>query len=69
MKGGHQKDYGVCPRCNNNKPYKLVYDASEYGLVGILTFKYNKMYAFKCPVCPNFEYISKELAQAIIKGR
>lgn len=68
VKGNHSKEYGQCPRCHNNDNYKLVYDASEYGFVGVLSFKYNKQYAFKCPICPNFDYISNELAKSIIKG-
>ena len=67
-KGARVKDFGVCPRCQNSKPYKLVYDSNEYGFPGLLSFKYNKKYAFKCPICPNFELISNELAKAIIKG-
>ena len=68
VKGNHIKDFGTCARCNNHKPYQLVYDANEAGLIGILTFKYNRIYAFKCPICPNFELIEDELAKAIIKG-
>ena len=68
VNGGYEKDYGVCPRCNNHKPYKLADDASTFILAGIPVFKYDKTYSFKCTVCPNFEYISNELAKAIIKG-
>lgn len=54
----------VCPRCNNKVNYILCFDCDRLWDI----FKYNKIYAFKCPVCPNFEEISEELAKAIIKG-
>lgn len=58
----------TCPRCHNETRYVLVWDADEFGFPGLLAFKYNKRYALKCPICPNFELLSKEVATAILKG-
>jgi predicted nucleic acid-binding Zn ribbon protein len=66
VKGISVKPLSTCPRCQNNVKYELVSDGVGVGLPGFWTFKYNKVYAYKCPVCPNFEEITKELAKAII---
>lgn len=68
VKGDHTKDYGSCPRCNNNIPFKLVYEGDGIGFPGIWTIKYNKFYAFKCQICPHFVEIPTEVAKAIMKG-
>jgi hypothetical protein len=68
VKGNFTKEETVCPRCNNRVAYILSYDADGFGMPGILTFKYNKHYAYKCPICPNFEAVSTEVAKAIING-
>jgi hypothetical protein len=67
-KGGYQREASLCPRCHNMTEYTLVWDGSGIGLPGIWTFKYNKQYALKCPICPNFEPVSNEVAEALIKG-
>lgn len=53
----------TCPRCRNRVHYFLAYVCDS-----ILFVEHNKHYAFKCPICPNFEQISKELANAIMRG-
>lgn len=58
----------VCPRCHNTVQYSLVWDGDGFGFPGLLTFKYNKHYAFKCPICPNFEPVSPAVAEALLKG-
>jgi hypothetical protein len=63
-----RREAARCPRCNNVTQYQLVWDADGIGMPGILTFKYNKQFALKCPICPNVEPISKELAEAILEG-
>jgi hypothetical protein len=59
VKGEHKKELKPCPRCSNNVHYYLAYDVVDF---------FFKIYAYKCPICPNFEPIPKELATAIIKG-
>lgn len=68
VRGDHQKEEQVCARCNNKVRYFLAFDGNEVGLLGILTYKYAVHYAYKCPICPNFEEVSKEVAKAIMKG-
>jgi hypothetical protein len=68
VKGNLKSPLKLCPRCGNNVCYQLVFDGDGYGFPGLWTFKYNKIYAFKCPICPNYELVEKELAKAIIKG-
>lgn len=68
VKGNFTKETQVCPRCKNTVRYELVSDGDEIGLLGILTYKYAKFYAYKCPICPNYEPLSKEVAKAIMKG-
>lgn len=63
VKGNFLKDLCICTRCNNNVNYILCFDSDTLWHV----LKYNKVYAYKCPVCPNFEEISAELAKAIIE--
>jgi phage FluMu protein Com len=67
-KTSYRREAEKCPRCNNVTHYQLVWDADGIGLPGILTFKYNKQYALKCPICPNVNAISKEVAEAIMRG-
>ncbi len=68
VKGRFTRDYGPCPRCKNDIPFKLVYEGDGIGFPGIWTFKYNKFYAFKCQICPHYFDIPVEVAKAIIKG-
>lgn len=68
VKGGFTKPPCICPRCQNSVVSVLCSDGDGVGFPGLWTYKYNKVYAFKCPICPNFEEISAELAKAIIKG-
>jgi hypothetical protein len=68
VKGNFEKEEQICPRCKNNVKYSLCFDGDEIGLLGVLTYKYSKKYVYKCPICPNFEEVSNELAKAIIKG-
>jgi hypothetical protein len=68
VKGNFTKPESFCPRCTNKVSYFLVWDGSEAGLLGILTYKYAKFYAYKCPICPNFEEVSVEVAKAIMRG-
>lgn len=64
---GYPRKKQVCPRCGNEVEYVLVMDYSEFGLFWPLAIKYNKHYAYKCPICPNYDLIPNELAKAIIK--
>jgi hypothetical protein len=68
VKGVRKKTMQVCPRCQNNVEYFLASDGDGIGFPGIWTYKYSKVYAYKCPICPNFEEVQKEVAKAIIKG-
>lgn len=68
-KGNHLKPMEICKRCSNQVQYALCSDGDGIGFPGLWTFKYNKRYAFVCPVCPNFEEVPRELARALIKGK
>lgn len=68
VKGDFKMAEKYCPRCNNRVQYFLAYDGDGIGFPGIWTYTYSKHYAYKCPICPNFEEISNEVAKAIIKG-
>lgn len=68
VKGSHKREKQICPRCNNEVQYALVTDGDGFGFPGIWTYKYSKYYAFKCPICPNYEDVTNEVAKAIIKG-
>lgn len=68
VKGDFKKEACICPRCRNKVEYTLCYDGDGIGFPGFLTLKYNKIYAYKCPICPNYEDVSPELAKAIING-
>jgi len=65
--GSIRRAQQVCPRCRNQVQYFLAYDGDGYGLPGILTFKLKQHYAFKCPICPNFDKVAKEEAKSIIR--
>ncbi len=62
--GNYEKKDCVCPRCKNKVNYILCFDFDSLWSV----FKYNHIYAYKCPICPNYDEISEQLAKAIIKG-
>lgn len=55
-----------CPRCHNEVRYKLVWDSGGIGLAGVTLINTNKIYAYKCPICPNFVPVDKEVAKALI---
>ena len=64
--GNVKKKPQACPRCNNQVQYFLAYDGDGWGFPGIWTFKLKQHYAFKCPICPNFEPLAKEEAKALL---
>ena len=68
VKGCCQKKAVRCERCNNNTERFLAWDGNGYGIPGILTFSPVKIYAWKCPICPAYEDVEREVAKAIIKG-
>ena len=55
-----EKSSQVCPRCNNQVKYFLAFDGEAWGFLGVWTFKRKQHYAFKCPICPNFEPVAKQ---------
>jgi len=57
----------TCPRCNNQVDYFLAWDGEGFGF-GNLTLVTNKAYVYKCPICPNYEEVSQQLAKALIKN-
>ena len=67
VKGGFKKEQQKCPRCNNIVHYFLACDGG-FDLFSILESPYSKRYAYKCPICPNFEPVDDQVAKAIIKG-
>lgn len=68
VEGNFERESAICTRCGNLVNYKLVFDADEVGYLGLLTFKHNKKYAYKCPICPQHESIPALIAKNIIKG-
>jgi hypothetical protein len=68
VKGNFRQEEITCPRCNNKVQYQLCFDGDGFGFPGILTYKFNKQYAYKCPICPNFEVISNEVVKAILRS-
>lgn len=71
VKGNYSKKSLVCPRCHNQVDYYFAYAATGFfGLFGpALSVATSKTYAYKCPVCPNVEEVSDEVAKAIKRGR
>ena len=67
VKGNFTKSKQLCSRCNNEVSYQLVWDGDGIGMPGIWTLKYKKYYAFKCPICPQFEPVSAETVKAVMK--
>ena len=63
-KGNHLRAEETCPRCKNRVQYFLAYACDSTFFV-----EHNKQYAFKCPICPNFNEISKELANSIMRDK
>lgn len=69
VKANIRKEPQVCERCNNNVQYLLVYSGGlGLNLSNWFESRSDKLYAFKCPICPRTEPISTELANALIKG-
>ena len=67
--GNFKQESKKCPRCNNEVQYLLHWDNdSSVGISIFEIIKFHRYYAFKCPICPNFEAVEKEVAKAIIKG-
>ena len=48
----------TCKRCQNSVEYKFM-----QGSMG----SSSKFYAFKCPICPEFELLDDSVAKAIMK--
>jgi transcription elongation factor Elf1 len=61
--GNHEKKNYICPRCKNKVNYILCVDSDSLWSV----IKYNRIYAYTCPICPNYDEISEQHAKAIIK--
>ena len=58
----------MCPRCNNKVEYQLVWDGEGIGFGDFDLITTKRAYAFKCPICPNFDAISNEVAKAIMRS-
>jgi len=77
VKGNFKRPMKICPRCNNKVEYLLHWDNADtlFALGTFEVIKLNKFYAFKCPICPNFDLLNKDSklnvkeAKNIIKGR
>lgn len=63
--GIKKKEKQKCVRCNNEVNYELVWESESIGLAGFQFINLRKFYAFKCPICPNFEPLEKELVKAL----
>lgn len=68
VKGNVPKKHMTCPRCNNEVDYFLAWDGEGMGIGGATFLTFKKAYVYKCPICPNYEELSQEVAKAIIKG-
>lgn len=66
--GPFKQKVQCCPRCNNQVQYVLAYDGEGWGFPGMWTYKLKQHYAYKCPICPNFEPVSKDEAKSIIRA-
>lgn len=66
--GDYKKEMQTCPRCGNDVAYELCYESDGVGIANVILFAIKKYYAYKCPICPNFELVPSELAKAILKG-
>lgn len=56
-----------CPRCKNKVRYRLAWDSEGIGIAGFNVINTKKVYAYKCPICPHFEPLDREVAKAIIE--
>jgi len=62
VEGARHAPKKMCSRCGNMVEYKLVYDAFGGGLLWFIREKLTREYALHCPICINYELISKEKA-------
>jgi hypothetical protein len=49
----------ICPRCNNNVDFVLVYDKIGITVLGLWLVPTKIIYALHCPICRHYEDISK----------
>lgn len=68
VRGGYLRESQMCPRCNNVVRFELVWDSDGVGIGSFFLIYFKKIYAYKCPICPNFELVSNELVKAIKRG-
>ena len=68
VKGNYKKEKQVCERCKNEVEYELCSESEGIGFGGMVLLSTKNFYVYKCPICPNIEPISNELAKAILKG-
>jgi hypothetical protein len=68
VSGNYKKELEKCTRCGNNVQYEMCFESEGVGFGNAVLFATKKYYAYKCPICPNFEPIPSELAKAIMKG-
>ncbi len=68
VKGHNLTKHTTCSRCNNEVDFFLAWDGNSLGIGGISLFTLNKIYVYKCPICPNYEEISQQYAKALMQG-
>ena len=65
VKGDFRQPAKTCPRCGNHVQYALCYEGEQWLLWGR---KKAQVFAYKCPICPNYEIVEMEVAKAIIES-
>ena len=54
-----------CKRCNNDVEYELVKDSAGIEFFTMTILPTNAYYAIKCPICPEFEQVSRSVAKSL----
>jgi hypothetical protein len=68
VKGDYKKEKQICERCSNEVQYELCKENEGLGFGGLVMVATKNFYVYKCPICPNIEPLSNEVAKAIMKG-
>ena len=68
VKGNFTQEKKKCPRCHNEVKYFLAWDGEGLGFGAWTLIHTKKAYAYKCPICPNYEPLMNEVVKAIMKA-
>jgi len=56
----------ICPRCNNNVDFVLVYDKTGIGFFDKMLITTKTHYALHCPICLYYDDILKSVCKNLI---